>query len=129
MIVIGAPVFRDYPSVGGDYVPKGTHLLQVTDDPNMSSKAPVGDSLVSDARLFLEAIQPLVKKRASSTAAPLRAAPNQPDMEAQPLAGEERDAVLVEAGGQQQAGARRAELVADVLQRAREELVAVGRTR
>ncbi|HQS15086.1 benzoylformate decarboxylase [Reyranella sp.] len=88
VIVVGAPVFRYYPYVGGDYIPKGTHLLQVTDDPNMSSKAPVGDSLVSDARLFLEAIQPQLKKRTSSIAAPLRPAPKTPDLEPQPLAGD-----------------------------------------
>ena len=88
VIVVGAPVFRYYPYVGGDYVPKGTHLLQITDDPNMSSKAPVGDSLVSDAKLFLEAIQPLVKARTSSVAASLRAPPKKPDMNAQPLAGD-----------------------------------------
>ncbi len=92
VIVIGAPVFRYYPYVGGDYVPKGTQLLQVTDDPNMSSKAPVGDSLVSDAKLFLDAIQPLVKKRTSSMPAPLRAPPSTPDMDAQPLAA---DAIMV----------------------------------
>lgn len=87
-IVVGAPVFRYYPYVGGDYLPKGMQLLHVTDDPNMSSKAPVGDSLVSDAKLFLEAIQPFLKKRTSSVSAPLRAAPKKPDMEAQPLAAE-----------------------------------------
>lgn len=86
VIVIGAPVFRYYPYVGGDYVPKGTHLLQVTDDPNMSSKAPIGDSLVSDARLFLEEIQPLLKKRTASVTAPLRAEPKKPDMNARALA-------------------------------------------
>lgn len=87
-IVVGAPVFRYYPYVGGDYLPKGMQLLHVTDDPNMSSKAPVGDSLVSDAKLFLEAIQAFLKKRTSSVSAPLRAAPKKPDMEAQPLAAE-----------------------------------------
>lgn len=86
VIVIGAPVFRYYPFVAGDYLPKGTALLQVTDDPNMASKAPVGDSLVSDAGLFLDAVQPLLKKRAASVTAPLRPAPKKPDMTAQPLA-------------------------------------------
>ena len=88
VVVIGAPVFRYYPYVGGEYVPKGTQLLQITDDPNMSSKAPIGDSLVSDARLFLDAIQPLIKKRSASVLAPLRGAPGAPDMNAQPLAGD-----------------------------------------
>ena len=64
VVVVGAPVFRYYPYVAGQDLPPGTHLLQVTDDPNMSSKAPVGDSLVSDSLLFLERIIPLVTARA-----------------------------------------------------------------
>lgn len=56
IIVIGAPVFRYYPYVPGSYIPNGSKLLQVTDDPSMASKAPVGDSLISDAKLFLESI-------------------------------------------------------------------------
>jgi benzoylformate decarboxylase len=38
VIVIGAPVFRYYPFVPGRYLPEGAKLLQVTDDPNMSSR-------------------------------------------------------------------------------------------
>ncbi|WP_269582532.1 benzoylformate decarboxylase [Roseibium sp. Sym1] len=63
VVTVGAPVFRYYPYVPGDYLPAGTGLLQVTDDPDMAAKAPVGDSLVSDARLFFEAILPLLDKR------------------------------------------------------------------
>ncbi len=84
--MIGAPVFRYYPFVAGDYLPQGTTLLQVTDDPDLSSKAPVGDSLVADARLFFEAVQTLVTRRPPSVSAPLRSAPGRPDMSAQPLA-------------------------------------------
>lgn len=68
ILVVGAPVFRYYPYVAGDYLPSGARLLHVTDDPNMSSKAPVGDSLVSDSRLFLQNILPLLKERAANSA-------------------------------------------------------------
>ena len=64
IIVVGAPVFRYYPFVPGAYLPVGARLLHVTDDPNMSSKAPVGESLVSDSRLFLQSMIPLVARRA-----------------------------------------------------------------
>jgi benzoylformate decarboxylase len=87
VVVVGAPVFRYYPFVAGAYLPRGATLLQVTDDPDMSSKAPVGDSLVADAKLFLEAIQPLMKKRGPAATSPLRPAPATPDMATQPLAG------------------------------------------
>ncbi|WJS00966.1 benzoylformate decarboxylase [Roseibium aggregatum] len=63
VITVGAPVFRYYPYVAGDYLPAGTKLLQVTDDPDMAAKAPVGDSLVSDSRLFLQAILPQLDRR------------------------------------------------------------------
>lgn len=80
IIVIGAPVFRYYPYVPGAYLPPGARLLHVTDDPNMSSKAPVGDSLVSDSRLFLESILPLVQRKAAGRpAAKASEAPRQED--------------------------------------------------
>ena len=63
ILVVGAPVFRYYPYVAGAYLPSGARLLHVTDDPNMSSKAPVGDSIVSDSLLFLQSILPELKQR------------------------------------------------------------------
>lgn len=85
VIVVGAPVFRYYPFVAGPYLPQGAKLLQITDDPNMSSKAPVGDSLLSDSRLFFEAILPLVTERKPATTAPLRGAPQPGDPDTLPL--------------------------------------------
>jgi benzoylformate decarboxylase len=51
-----APVFRYYPYVPGDYLPAGTRLLHVTDDPAEAARAPVGDSLLADSRLALEGL-------------------------------------------------------------------------
>ena len=53
VVVIGAPVFRYYPYVPGDYLPQGTRLVQITDDPEEAARAPVGDALVADAGLAL----------------------------------------------------------------------------
>ena len=68
IIVIGAQVFRYYPYVAGEYLPEGAELLQVTNDPYDAGAAIVGDSLLSDAKLaleaFLEAV-PAVKSRPS----------------------------------------------------------------
>jgi benzoylformate decarboxylase len=55
IIVIGAQVFRYYPFVPGNYLPQGAELLQVTNDPWDAAAAVAGDSLLSDARLALEA--------------------------------------------------------------------------
>lgn len=63
LIVIGAPVFRYYPWIPGSYLPNGARLLHVTDDPDISAKAVAGDSLVGDARLFLQDILGMINKR------------------------------------------------------------------
>jgi benzoylformate decarboxylase len=48
IVVIGAPVFRYYPYVAGDYLPTGSRLFQITDDPNEAGRAPVGESVLAD---------------------------------------------------------------------------------
>src|SRR5699024_12020204 len=73
-IVIGAPVFRYYPYVAGDYLPEGLRLLHVTDDPAQAARAPVGDSLIGDAVLTIEALTELVTTR------PHRAVDKQPHL-------------------------------------------------
>ena len=67
-IVIGAPVFRYYPYVAGDYLPAGLRLLHITDDPSEAARAPVGDSLLGDAVLSLEALAAQVKSRPNGSA-------------------------------------------------------------
>jgi benzoylformate decarboxylase len=56
IIVVEAPIFRYYPSVPGDSFPKPPELLQITNDPYDAATAIVGDSLLSDAKLALEAL-------------------------------------------------------------------------
>lgn len=85
VVVVGAPVFRYYPFVAGRYLPAGMALLHVTDDPGLSAKAPVGDSLLSDSRLFLEAALPLLRARSPAAIAPLRPAPLSADLGTLPL--------------------------------------------
>ena len=60
VVVIGAEVFRYYPYVGGEYLPEGTDLLQITSDPRVAAKAPVGDSLVGDVRVALEKLVDMI---------------------------------------------------------------------
>ena len=56
VLVIGAPVFRYYPYVPGKYLPDGCRLLHITDNPEEAARAPVGDSLISDAKLALQGL-------------------------------------------------------------------------
>jgi benzoylformate decarboxylase len=48
VLVIGAPVFRYYPYIAGDYLPKRTRLIQISADPEETARAPVGDSILTD---------------------------------------------------------------------------------
>jgi benzoylformate decarboxylase len=83
IIVIGAQVFRYYPFVPGDYLPEGAELLQVTNDPWDAAAAVAGESLLSDARLALEALidaVPNVTSRSAPAAVPVeRTLPSRPN--------------------------------------------------
>src|SRR4051812_16374903 len=69
VVVVGAPVFRYYPYVPGPYLPAGTRLLHISDDPAETSRAPVGDSLVGDAALSAAALAGMLSGDAPSSAA------------------------------------------------------------
>jgi benzoylformate decarboxylase len=56
-LIVGAPVFRYYPYVPGPYLPEGTRLLHISDDPAETARAPVGDSLLGDPVLSLEGLK------------------------------------------------------------------------
>ncbi len=61
VVVVGAQVFRYYPYVPGEYLPDGTELLHITNDPFLTGAAPVGDSLISDTLLALQQLTPLIE--------------------------------------------------------------------
>jgi benzoylformate decarboxylase len=68
IIVVGAQVFRYYPYVVGDYLPEGAELLQITSDPYDAAAAIVGDSLLADAKLALEAFNDAIPEVVSRPA-------------------------------------------------------------
>ncbi|TYQ14404.1 UNVERIFIED_ORG: benzoylformate decarboxylase [Gordonia westfalica J30] len=70
VVVIGAQVFSYYPYVAGDYLPDGTDLLQITEDPHLAAVAPVGDSLVGDMNTVLDELVKLVEVPADRQAPP-----------------------------------------------------------
>jgi benzoylformate decarboxylase len=97
VIVIGAPIFRYYPYIGGDYLPEGAELLQVTSDPADAAAAVVGDSLLADAKLALEALIDLVPKNsARSLPTPLHIESKLPSPPNSPLTALEVFAALSE---------------------------------
>jgi benzoylformate decarboxylase len=96
-VVIGATVFRYYPYVAGPVLPAGCELLQVTNDPSDASSALVGDSLLGDARLTLEALIELVEDGSSRTAPrPLNLQRDLPSPPNSPLTASEVYAALSE---------------------------------
>ena len=60
VLVAGAPIFRYYPHIPGPILPRGTRLIQITDDPHEAARAAAGDSIVGDVRVALERLAALV---------------------------------------------------------------------
>jgi len=77
-LVVGSSVFPYYPNIPGPLLGEGTRLVQITSDPDEASRAPVGDAIVADVRLALEA---LVSELARAERDP---GPSLPDPEAGP---------------------------------------------
>jgi benzoylformate decarboxylase len=96
-VVIGAPIFRYYPYIPGPVLPQGCQLLQVTNDPSDAASALVGDSLLGDAKLTLEALLELVEDGSSRTPPkPLDLQRKLPELANSPLTASEVYAALSE---------------------------------
>jgi benzoylformate decarboxylase len=67
VLVVGAPVFRYYNYVAGSYLPNGTCLLHISDDPSEIARAPVGDGLLGDSVLSLTALTQLLSNHRPKT--------------------------------------------------------------
>lgn len=66
VLVLGAPVFRYHEHLPGRYLPRGTRLVQVTEDAAAAARAPVGEALVADPGAVIR----LLTERLPSPAAP-----------------------------------------------------------
>ncbi len=56
VLVAGSSVFPYYPYIPGPLLPDGTSLVAITSDPDEAARAPMGDAIVADVRLALEAL-------------------------------------------------------------------------
>jgi benzoylformate decarboxylase len=74
VLVLGAPVFTYHVEGTGPYLPKGTDLFQLTDDPRAVAWTPVGTSVLTSVR---EAVRELLRTtpRAHRPPPPRRARP------------------------------------------------------
>ncbi|HWB70209.1 MAG TPA: benzoylformate decarboxylase [Solirubrobacterales bacterium] len=76
ILVAGSSVFPYYPYIPGPLLPEGAELVAITSDPDEAVRAPMGDAIVADVKLTLEALLDAVPE--SSRQAP---EPNQPPQE------------------------------------------------
>jgi benzoylformate decarboxylase len=56
ILVAGSPVFPYYPHIPGPLLPAGAKLVAITSDPDEAARAPMGDALLADVKLTLEAL-------------------------------------------------------------------------
>jgi benzoylformate decarboxylase len=81
ILVVGSSDFPYYPYIPGPLLPEGAELVEITNDPEEAARAPMGEAIVADVRLTLEALLERVGETDRAEPAPL------PD----PTAGEETD--------------------------------------
>jgi benzoylformate decarboxylase len=56
VLVVGSSVFPYYPNVPGPLLPEGCELVAITSDPDEAARAPMGDAILADAALALQAL-------------------------------------------------------------------------
>src|ERR1700744_6402105 len=76
VLVIGSPVFRYYPRVPGPYLPQGTSLIHITNDPDEAARAPVGDAIIADVRSAAQALLAAAKPTQRPAPPPQAAVPD-----------------------------------------------------
>jgi benzoylformate decarboxylase len=83
VLVAGSSVFPYYPNIPGPLLGQDTRLVAITSDPDEAARAPMGDAIVADVRLTLEALLAAVAERAGP--APDRRADPEPPPESDPM--------------------------------------------
>jgi benzoylformate decarboxylase len=92
ILVAGASVFSYYPYIPGDLLPDGAELVAITSDPDEAARAPMGDAIVADVALTLEALVAEVAET-ERNAPEQREGPIEPP-ESDPISGTEAMATL-----------------------------------
>jgi benzoylformate decarboxylase len=64
ILVVGSSVFPYYPHIPGPLLPDGAKLVAITSDPDEAVRAPMGDAIVADVKLTLEALLAAVPESA-----------------------------------------------------------------
>src|SRR3954470_21307365 len=83
VLVAGSSVFPYYPFIPGPLLPEGAALVAITSDPDEAARAPMGDAVVADVKLTLEALLQMVPE--SQRPAPEPLPPPEAPPESDPL--------------------------------------------
>ena len=83
ILVVGSSVFAYYPNIPGSLLPDGASLVAITSDPDEAARAPMGDAIVADVKLTLEAL--LAHVEAPDRPAPEPRAAAEPPEDADPM--------------------------------------------
>jgi benzoylformate decarboxylase len=75
ILAVGTSVFPYYPYIPGPPLPEGARLVAITSDPDEAARAPMGDAIVSDVKLTLEALLAAVGESDREPPAPVGDAP------------------------------------------------------
>ena len=94
VLVAGSSVFPYYPYIPGPPLAEGTQLVVITSDPDEAARAPMGDALVADVRLTLEALLESVGETGRPAPEPL-GAPGPPE-DSDPMSASSVHATLAE---------------------------------
>jgi benzoylformate decarboxylase len=70
IVVVGSSVFPYYPNIPGPLLPEGAALVAITSDDDEAARAPMGDALVADPKLALEALLAAVAEAPDGREAP-----------------------------------------------------------
>ncbi|HEX2015398.1 MAG TPA: benzoylformate decarboxylase [Solirubrobacteraceae bacterium] len=79
ILVVGASVFAYYPNIPGPLLPEGAALVAITSDHDEAARAPMGDAIVADPRLALEALLPALEEPSQRDAPEPRWPPDSPE--------------------------------------------------
>jgi benzoylformate decarboxylase len=72
VLVVGSSVFPYYPYIPGSLLPDETSLVAITSDPDEAARAPMGDAIVADVKLTLEALLEAVPESERQAPTPSR---------------------------------------------------------
>jgi benzoylformate decarboxylase len=56
IVCVGTSVFPYYPNIPGPFLPENATLVAITSDPDEAARAPMGEAIVADVKLALEAL-------------------------------------------------------------------------